>query len=163
MCFPVIANKFPVRLKFFPVPSLREYAKFNEQCQHVTRKFEANFGCICKYSLFFPCLSGKSPLRPQRRVRSRLPAPPPSQAQCAESPAGHGDWRNTADFGPVGARSVGGETAIEGISRRQTTFFSEGPFRRQLARGRTPVNLRKIVRQAAKPRSRRCRSQAYGR
>jgi len=77
MCFPVIARKFPVRLKKFPVPSLREFAKIIEQCQCVTGKFEARSGCFCKNSLFFPCLTGKSPLRPQRQVRRRLPAPPP--------------------------------------------------------------------------------------
>jgi hypothetical protein len=93
ICFPVIAKKLPVRLKIFPVPSLREFAKINAQCQHVAKKSKANFGYICKLSLFFPCLTGKSPLGPQRRVRSRLPAPPPSQAQCAVSPARRGDWR----------------------------------------------------------------------
>ena len=76
MRFPVIARKFPVRLKKFPVPSLREFAKIIEQCQHVTGKFEARLGCFCKNSLFFPCLTGKSPLWPQRQVRRRLPAPP---------------------------------------------------------------------------------------
>ena len=77
MHFPVIARKFPVPLKKFPVPSLREFAKIIGQCQHVTGKFEARLGCFCKNSLFFPCLTGKSPLRPQRQVRRRLPAPPP--------------------------------------------------------------------------------------
>ncbi|MFQ5618227.1 MAG: hypothetical protein ACE5FR_04575, partial [Rhodospirillales bacterium] len=77
MRFPVIAGKFPVRLKKFPVPSLREFAKIIEQYQHVTGKFEARSGCFRKNSLFFPCLTGKWPLRPQRRVCTRLPAPPP--------------------------------------------------------------------------------------
>ena len=75
MRFPVIARKFPVRLKKFPVPSLREFAKIIEQCQDITRKFEARSGCFCKNSLFFPCLTGNSAFRNQRTVRSGLPPP----------------------------------------------------------------------------------------
>ena len=60
MSFPVIARKCPVRLKKFPVPSSREFAKIIEQCQHVIGKFEVRQSCFCKSSLFFPCLAGKS-------------------------------------------------------------------------------------------------------
>ena len=85
MRFPVIARNFPVRLKKFPVPSLREFAKIIEQCQHVSGKFEARFGCFCKNSLFFPCLTGNPALRNQRTVRSGLPPPPHIACQPAVS------------------------------------------------------------------------------
>ena len=99
MRFPVIARKFPVRLKKFPVPSLREFAKIIEQCQHVTGKFKARSGCFCENSLFFPCLTGKSPLWPQRRVRSGLPPPPPAFRQTGVHERTRRKRRGSGAFG----------------------------------------------------------------
>ncbi len=78
MRFPVIAKKFPVPLKYFPVPLRREFTQKLVLYQQLTRSQFAEFGSIPRNSLFFPCLTGNLPARPQRRVRLRLPAQPTS-------------------------------------------------------------------------------------
>ncbi len=139
--FPVIAIKFPVPLKYFPVPLRREFAQKLVLYQQLTRLRLAGIGSISRNSLFFPCLTGNLPARPQRRVRLRLPAQPTSlHSHCptfghspiARKPprfpgfcAGHGwgrdreRWLSLATCGPGTPISL---TAFLVVTQRRLTI-----------------------------------------
>ncbi len=105
MRFPVIARKFPV-------PSLREYAKIIEQCQHVTGKFEARLGCFCKNSQFFPCLTGKSPETDSPETASTttlFPGNPGPNHGSALTPQFRGLWQYPGCSETAAERRKGGK------------------------------------------------------
>ncbi len=97
--FPDQRISFPVFSNKFPVPLFREFG--NKAAQYV--RFQGwvrqNRGRIRKSSLYFPCLTGKSPPDHQRRVRPGL-RPPPLTRGVFSHPSANGDeWRITAAFG----------------------------------------------------------------
>ncbi len=58
--FSVPGQKFPVRLKKFPVMLFREFGKKSQGTQPLRPYKSAICGLIRENSLFFPCLTGKS-------------------------------------------------------------------------------------------------------
>ena len=72
--FPDTREEFPVQRKNFPVPMRREFIPNCPNRQWNSGGDELSKLRIRKNSLYFPCISGN---RPGRRVRPRLPPPPP--------------------------------------------------------------------------------------